>query len=393
MQNICIFAAANNGKKVMNPPFQYGKVAEGFSFVNRVKEKQMLKNNLSAGINTMLISPRRMGKSSLVKVAMTELEKERPDIKICFIDAFTIKSEDEFYQNFACAVIKAVHSKWEMWISTAKKYLAAFSPKISIGADPMTDFSIGLERNIIKENEPELLNLPEKMAQAKKIRIVVCIDEFQNLAKLKEFDALEQKMRSVWQHQQNVTYCLYGSKRHMMMNIFSSVSKPFYRFGQIMFLAKIEEQEWVHFIMKAFETTGKKITETLALELVRMVDAHSWYVQQLAYFVWSIADNEVNTDVLQQAIEQVTDANVPLYQNECDALTASQLNLLMAIADRVQNLTAVETMNRYCMGTPQNVSKNKKMLQNRDIVEKTKDGFSFLDPIFKRWLSLHRKNR
>jgi UDP-glucose 6-dehydrogenase len=145
--------------------------------------------------------------------------------------------------------------------------------------------------------------------------------------------------------------------------------------------------------MKAFETTGKKITETLALELVRMVDAHSWYVQQLAYFVWNIADNEVNTDVLQQAIEQVTDANVPLYQNECDALTASQLNLLMAIADRVQNLTAVETMNRYCMGTPQNVSKNKKMLQNRDIVEKTKDGFSFLDPIFKRWLSLHRKNR
>ncbi|MCL2650415.1 MAG: ATP-binding protein [Candidatus Azobacteroides sp.] len=366
-------------------PFQYGKLAEGFSFVNRVKEKQTLKRNLTSGINTMLISPRRLGKSSLVKVAMAELEKENPDIKVCFIDAFTIKSGEEFYQAFARELIKTASNKWETWISTAKKFLAALSPKISIGVDPMTDFSIGLEWKTIKENELELLNLPEKIAQAKKIRVVVCIDEFQNLAKLKEYDALEQKMRAVWQHQQNVTYCLYGSKRHMMIDIFNSSLKPFYRFGQIMFLTKIAETEWVNFIVKSFETTGKSISETLALELVQMVDSHSWYVQQLAYFVWNLTENKANTDILQQAIEQVIDANLPLYQNECDALTASQLNLLVAAANNERNLTAVETMNKYSMGTPQNVSKNKNVLQNRDIIEKTKDGFAFLDPVFKRW--------
>jgi len=369
----------------MNLPFQYGKLAEGFSFVNRLKEKQTLKNNLSAGINTMLISPRRLGKSSLVKAAMIELEKERADIRICFIDAFTIKNEEEFYQTFTREVIKSVNNKWETWISTAKKFLMAFSPKISIGADPMTDFSIGLEWKTVKENELELLNLPEKIAQARKIKIVVCIDEFQNLAKIKDYESLEQKMRSVWQHQQNVTYCLYGSKRHMMMDIFNSSSKPFYRFGQIMFLAKIEENEWIHFIVKAFDDTGKSISETLALELVQMVDSHSWYVQQLAYFVWNLTDYAVTATILQQAIEQVIDANLPLYQNECDALTASQLNLLIAVYKNEQNLTAVETLNKYDMGTPQNVSKNKKMLQNRDIIEKTEEGFTFLDPVFKRW--------
>jgi len=369
----------------MKLPFQYGKLAEGFSFVNRVKEKQTLKNNLSSGINTMLISPRRLGKSSLVKTAMAELEKENSGVKVCFIDAFTIKSEEEFYQTFAREVIKAVGSKWETWISTAKKFLAALSPKISIGADPMTDFSVGLEWKTMKENELELLNLPEKIAQAKKIRLIICIDEFQNLAKLKNYDSLEQKMRSVWQHQQNVTYCLYGSKRHMMIDIFNSSSKPFYRFGQIMFLTKIAENEWVNFIVKSFETTGKSISKTLALELVQMVDSHSWYVQQLAYFVWNLTENEASAEILQQAIEQVIDANLPLYQNECDVLTASQLNLLIAVANNEPFLTAVETLNRYNMGTPQNVSKNKKLLQNRDIIEKTKTGFAFLDPVFKRW--------
>ena len=370
---------------MMKPPFQYGKLAEGISFVNRINEKQTLKNNLSTGINTMLISPRRLGKSSLVKVAVRELEKENEHIKICLIDAYAIKNEEEFYQTFAREVIKAVSSKWEIWISTAKKYLSAFSPKISIGADPMTDFSIGLEWRTIKENELELLNLAEKIAQAKKIKIVICIDEFQNLAKLKDFESLEQKMRSVWQHQQNVTYCLYGSKRHMMIDIFNSSSKPFYRFGQIMFLTKIAENEWVNFIVHAFEATGKSILETLALKLVQMVDSHSWYVQQLAYFVWNLTENETSMYILQQAIEQVIDANLPLYQNECDTLTASQLNLLIAIAQGEQCLTAVETLSRYNMGTPQNVSKNKKMLQNRDIIEKAKNGFAFLDPVFKRW--------
>jgi AAA+ ATPase superfamily predicted ATPase len=369
----------------MKLPFQYGKLAEGFSFVNRVKEKQMLKNNLSAGINTLLISPRRLGKSSLVKAAMTEIQKENADIKVCFIDAFTIKSEEEFYQILAREVIKSDSKKWEIWISTAKKFLMALSPKISIGSDPMTDFSVGLEWKAIKENELELLNLPEKIAQAKKIHIVICIDEFQNLAKLKDFELLEQKMRSVWQHQQNVTYCLYGSKRHMMMEIFNSPSKPFYRFGQIMFLSKIAENEWVDYIVNSFEKTGKTISAELALELVKMVDSHSWYVQQLAYFVWNLTENKANSEILRQAIEQVIDANLPLYQNECDTLTASQLNLLIAIADNKKLLTAVETLNKYNMGTPQNVSKNKKVLQNRDIIEKTKDGFAFLDPVFKRW--------
>jgi len=369
----------------MKLPFQYGKLAEGFSFVNRVKESQMLKNNLSAGINTMLISPRRLGKSSLVKTAMRELEKETKDIKVCFIDAYTIKNEEEFYQVFSRELIKAVSNKWETWILTAKKFLMTFSPRISIGTDPMTDFSIGLDWKTIKENELELLNLPEKIAQARKIRIVVCIDEFQNLAKIKDFESLEQKMRSVWQHQQNVTYCLYGSKRHMMMDIFNSSSKPFYRFGQIMFLTKIAENEWVNYIVKAFETTGKSISKKLAQELVKMVDSHSWYVQQLAFFVWNLTEYEVNTEILQQAVEQVIDTNLPLYQGECDTLTASQLNLLIAVANNEQNLTAVETLNKYNMGTPQNVSKNKKVLQNRDIIEKAKSGFTFLDPVFYRW--------
>lgn len=369
----------------MDSPFQYGKLAMGNTFVNRVKEKQELKNNLYSGINTMLISPRRWGKSSLVKEAMNELTGEYQDVKVCFMDVFTIRSQEEFYQVFAREVIKATSSSWETWISYAKEYLKALAPRISIGADPMTDFSIGLEYHRIRENQQELLNLPEKIAQSKGIKIIICIDEFQNLANLKDYSDLEGKMRSVWQHQKKVSYCLYGSKRHMMIDIFNSSSKPFYRFGQIMFLQKIDKEEWVKFIMESFERTQKQISQINARLIVDKVNAHSWYVQQLAHYVWAATDKQAIEETIEQAFSQIVNTNMPLYVSECESLSATQLSLLIAIANNELTLSGAEVMAKYQLGTPQNVAKNKTALQRKDILDKTPEKFNFLDPVFEYW--------
>lgn len=370
---------------MLDSPFQYGKLAAGSTFVNRVREKQELKSNLYSGINTMLISPRRWGKSSLVKEAMKELVEERPDVRVCFLDVFTVRSEEEFYQLFAKEVIKATSNSWETWISNATEFLKTLSPKISIGVDPMTDFSIGLEYHRVKENERELLELPEKIACSKGIKIIVCIDEFQSLAGLKNYGHLEGEMRSVWQHHQKVSYCLYGSKRHMMIEIFNSSSKPFYRFGQLMFLQKIDETEWIKFIMNSFRRTGKEISTEDAGLIVEKVKSHSWYVQQLSHFVWSATRKAVTVEIVDKAFSQIVNTNLPLYVAECEALSITQLNLLIAIAKGESVLTGATTMSKYKLGTPQNVSKNKIVLEQKDILDKTVEGFYFLDPVFEFW--------
>lgn len=85
----------------MEVPFQYGRQAEAESFIDRVEDRKELKNFLSHGINTILVSPRRWSKSSLVKEAMRELQKENDEIKVCFLDAYKIHTEEEFYNKFA----------------------------------------------------------------------------------------------------------------------------------------------------------------------------------------------------------------------------------------------------------------------------------------------------
>lgn len=151
----------------------------------------------------------------------------------------------------------------------------------------------------------------------------------------------------------------------MMMDIFNSTAKPFYRFGQVMFLNKIAETEWVDYIVRNFTETGKTISENLAKKLVNEVELHSWYVQQLSHFVWNLTDSEVSDDILQQAINQVIDTNMPFFKSECESLSPTQMNFLIAVMRGEQNLNSQEVMSKYKLGTPSNVTKNKKLLQQK----------------------------
>ena len=223
-------------------PFQFGTLATEDNFIDRVEDRKLLKQLLSSHINVMLISPRRWGKSSLVKKAMSELVVEDKNVRVCYIDAFSIGSEAEFYRTFASQVIACASSKMERWIEDAKKFLMGVVPQVVLN-DQVTDFAAFDLKFVPQEKDKmTILQLPEMLAKEKGIRIVVCIDEFQQLANLPEYSDMEGKMRSVWQQQQLTSYCLYGSKRNMMLNIFNNSNSPFYRFGQVIFMNKIAKE-------------------------------------------------------------------------------------------------------------------------------------------------------
>lgn len=371
----------------MQNPFNYGKLAENENFIDRKDDVLLLKNMLGSGINTILVSPRRWGKSSLVKRCMNELQAENADLRVCFIDAFTIHTSQEFYQTFAKEVIKATASTWDQWVINARKYLHSIVPKISLGTASDSDFSLSFNFNEIKDSKEEILNLPQKIASEKKIRIIVCIDEFQNLADLSDYEQLESMMRSVWQHQQSVTYCLYGSQRHMMTEIFNSSQKPFYRFGQMLYLKKIDETEWVNYIIHCFKNTGKTITDDMAARIAATVKNHSWYVQQYAAAVWNYTPEHetVTEQILDKALNWVIETNVPNFQTEYMSLSASRIHLLLAVASNERQLTSAETMKKYSLGTSANVVKNKDILIRKDILDISTDRHEFIDPVFEIW--------
>jgi len=367
----------------MQTPFTFGRTVRDRSFTNREKETQKLISNFENRVNTILISPRRWGKSSLVEKAASKVEGKK--IRIIMLDLFPIRNEEEFYLLFSKAVIKATSNKVEEWLATGKKFMKQISPKFSVSSESGQDFDISFDWATVKANYKELLQLPEKIAKEKNIQLVICMDEFQNIGSFDEPELFQKRLRSEWQHQQNTTYCLYGSKQHMMMELFEKQSNPFYKFGEIMYLQKIEEKNWVKYITESFDRTNKFISPELALDLARTVKCHPYYVQQLSHLTWINTVKKANAEMLKESTEELLDQNAILYHKDTEDLSSTQLNFLKALASGESALSSKDIIDRYNLGTSANVNKIKETLLKREIIDIQMGKAEFVDPAFELW--------
>lgn len=382
-----------NGTPTPLSPFSYGGIVRRPTFTNRRKEIELLKANLLSGQHTCVISPRRWGKSSLIEHVGAEISKEKQSAICIFIDMYNTSNEEEFLNLFAKEIIKSSSSKWEDWVQTSLDFFKNLIPKISFGSDPSNDFALSFEWDSLRKHRDEILQLPELVAKKKNRRIIICLDEFQNLVEFKNYKELEKSMRAIWQRQANVSYCLYGSKRHLMAKMLSNPSKPFYKFGDLMWLDKIALEDWQRFIIARFRSTSKSISKPLATSLAKIMDNHPWYVQQLAHYVWLRTEDKAKVNHLRNAMEELIRTNSPFYIIEDERLSKTQRNLIKAILSKATKLTSVAVMNQYQLGTPRNVSKNIQRLLGKDMLEKKNTHYEVLDPGFKIWFEIQYLGR
>ena len=366
-------------------PFIFGVATSGDNFTDRVKETERLLLNFKHGVNTVLIYPRRWGKTSLVQKVCRLAQSEK--LKVVYIDIFSCRSDRDFYDAFAEAVLKQTSSKLDEWLENAKLFLSRISPKITFGTDPMTDFSVSLELNPKSDDVNDILQLPEKIAQKKGINIVVCIDEFQQIAEFKDSKTFQKRLRTVWQLQGSVSYCLFGSKMHLMNELFEKKSLPFYKFGDAIYLPKIGTADWVDYICGRFEATGKHISRELAERICLKVDNHSSYVQQLAWLVWIHTEGIATEQDFEAAYQDILDQNTPLFEKQTESLTTYQMNFLRAVVDGVRSeFTSQEVLQKYQLGSSANVSIVKRALVKKELIEVEKRQVVIPDPVMKVWL-------
>ena len=229
-------------------------------------------------MNTVLIKPRRWGKTSLVQKACRLAQSDK--LKVVYIDIFSCRSDRDIYAAFASAILTQTSSKLDEWLEHAKLFLSRISPKISLGTAPMTDFSISLEMNPKSNEIDDIPQLPEKIAQKKGCNIVVCIDEFQQIARYPEKN-VEAVLRTHIQKCTNTNFVFAGSQRHMMQNIFFSASRPFYQSASFLNLGPIEERAYYKFVREHFEQAGKRISDECIARIYGLFEGHTWYMQTL----------------------------------------------------------------------------------------------------------------
>lgn len=369
----------------MDKPFIFGVPVEDSHFIGREEETNRLVTNFKYGVNTVLISPRRWGKTSLVnKVAGMTASKELLVVKM---DIFSCRNEYDFYNVFSEAILKQTASKVEEWKDVAKGFIERLTPKISMSPDPLSEYSLSLGITAKTHTPEEILQLPETIAQRKNCHVLICIDEFQQVGEFPDSLTVQKRMRSVWQHQNNVSYCLYGSKMHMMTNLFQKKSYPFYKFGEMLYLKPISLDAWKSYISGRFEQEGKRISDELIQKLCETVEYHSSYVQQLAYCTLLLTRKEVTEEVLTAAIEDLVSQNSSIFIEQTQSLTSYQLNFLRAILYGVNNgFNEKEVRESFDLGVPSNVARLKKSLVDKELIEYSEKGVEIGDPVLRLWL-------
>ena len=370
----------------MEKSFVYGVAVTDYNFTGREDETRRLTQNFHNGINSILISPRRWGKTSLVDHVCRQLESS--NLITVRLDIFGCKSEYDFYNVLAAAVLKQTATKVQLWMDEAKDFLARLTPRINIPIDPTSEISVSLGITPETHSPEEVLNMVEEIAKRKNRHIVVCIDEFQQVGEFENTKNVQAKLRSVWQHHHYTSYCLFGSKRHMMSKIFLNRSMPFYQFGDLMWLQKIPISDWTGYIVSHFERAGRHISEQMVTKICEAVDLYPSYVQHLASIILNrTSQGETATEEeLPSAIKELISTNEALYMQQIEPLTGYQMNLLRAIVSGIHSgYNEKKVRSQFDLGSPSNMVRLRDALIERDIIYSEMRQLYITDPVFSLW--------
>ena len=370
----------------MEKSFVYGIAVTDYNFTGRKEETRRLMANFEGGINSILISPRRWGKTSLVDHVHRQLKDS--DIIIVQLDIFGCKTEYDFYNALAVAVLKQTASKVQLWMDEARDFLVRLTPKIGIPIDPVSEISVSLGITPETHSPEVILNMVEVIAKRKNRHVVVCIDEFQQVGEFENTKQVQARLRSAWQHHHFTSYCLCGSKRHMMSKIFFNRSMPFYQFGVLLWLQKLPVSDWMDYIISHFEATGRHISEQMVMQICEAVDSYPSYVQHLSSILLNHLPQggTVTEDMMPSAVSELISTNEALYMQQIEPLSGYQMNLLKAIVSGIHSgYNEKRVRSQFDLGSPSNMVRLRSALIERDLIYSEMRQLYITDPVFALW--------
>ncbi|MBQ7531489.1 MAG: ATP-binding protein [Paludibacteraceae bacterium] len=348
--------------------FSYGTLAQGEFFTDRKEELAQIKQYLDSENHLTIISPRRYGKSSLVRKCVEEIG--RPYV---WLDMQYSTSK----ASFTTQLLKAVLAQYPM--ERLKHELRHFRILPTATYNAVTnDYQFGFQPSEATDTTmlEDVLGLLQKLSTPKN-KLIVVLDEFQEVRNIDK--NLDKQLRSIMQMQSGLNYIFLGSQEGMMLEIFERKKSPFYHFGGLMRLNKIPYDEFYQFVLERLPATPNK--EELTKDILSFSSCHPYYTQQLAFEVSNqIEINRIQEDVVGEAIQATLRAHDLDYERLWETFNNTDKNTLLQLSRNEKPLT-----NRD-VATSTTFSSLKRLIKG-GVVVRTED-YALEDPFFREWLKL-----
>jgi len=370
-------------------PFQYGGVVGREAFCNRKQELADIHKAMENGEKIFVYSERRMGKTSLVRLAMEKLPKRQ--FLAAYIDLWPTDGEASFVTETARAMATGMQGGIERILQMARSLFSRLAPSATVDDEGKVRVTFSFDRSEPPETRlDEVLAAPARLAEQRGCRVVMVFDEFQRLLEYGT-DLVERKLRSVIQHQKNVSYIFLGSRKHLIQKMFLDQSRPLYRSGGHYALGPIEEKDWMPFIRKRFVSSGRKIADGRIRSVCRLTAGHPFYTQHLCHSLWELCreGEEATDELIDEAVRLLLDRETYAYTSLWELLALNQRRFRMGLAAEPAKVRVFSSdfISRYGLKSPSNTQRVVDALMERDIIDRDNGSFVIVDRFFKIWIS------
>jgi len=377
----------------MQNPFVYGEVVPAAAFVNRVAELDRLVGDLAAGQKVFLISPRRYGKSSLIRHALAAMTRRGALTVEVTVSSFS--SYVAFLEGYARALV-AAETKWDRARSWLRETIRSARAEVRYAPDssPLGSIAVSFpgvrsDRDISRLAQ-EVFALPARLADARRRQVVVALDEFQAIGGFNG-GSVEHAMRAAVQHQREVGYVFAGSEPSLMERMLGP-KRPFYKAGPVIRLDKIPADEFAAFIDARFSRSGLKPEADLGAAIVDLAGNLPYDVQRLAHETWDEVRaggrRRATLDDLHQALRRLLAEQQTMFEAVWQRLTLAQRGVLRAVVlEEGKELLSADVRTRHRLGGPSTVQAALAALVRDDVISRTGARYTVVDSLLREWVA------
>lgn len=370
--------------RTLTNPFIYQGYESPKYFCDREVETKTLLSHLKNGRNVTLISPRRIGKTGLIKNTFYHLKEQEKDATCLYIDIFATKNLHDFVELLGVMVINEIVRKNASFIEKTISFFSALRPVLSM--DPLTgepSVSITVEPSKEDITIQSIFNYLNDSEQ----EVYIAIDEFQQIAEYPE-KGTEALLRSYIQFAQHVHFIFSGSKFHLMAEIFGSPKHPFYQSTEMMGLKPLDSDVYYDFCLQFFKEKGGNIEKDIFEYLYNMFEGHTWYIQCIMNRLYEANTNVESTEQVNAAILSILAGREPQFESLSQFFTDNQFSLLKAIAKEgiVAQPTAGRFIKSHNLSGASSTKAALKVLEDKELVYSKPEGYIIYDRFMDLWL-------
>jgi AAA+ ATPase superfamily predicted ATPase len=364
-------------------PFCYGKVVVGKDFCPRKEAEDKLESNIQRGQNTYIMGERRIGKTSLIE---NVCQKLKSDFVRIFVDLRMLDGLEDFEKRVLTSLMKA-----ESEVSDFKKVLTMFTAyRPTVSVDPLSGESTfgfkAIEKTNVENVEAlfdHILSLNERK------RVIVVFDEFQDILRLSNPQALLAKMRAKIQLQSKVAYVFSGSIKENVQKIFTHPQESMYNSAEPIFLDVINKDEFSQFILAKFHQGKFNVAPDLFEKIYEITENITGDTQQLCSALWDVTKphEEMNGESLNKALAHINTMRSEDFERVLDNMTNLQIKILKALAfNKRAKVQSQDFMERVGHRNFTAVAKSVAQLTKRNVLYIYKKEYKFYSPFLREWL-------